>query len=330
MLNNSFFTSSEFLDNLKFPDDERKLITFINNQISLYITYCTLYHGGEGYKEFLAKQELDFTLDKNSFYHKAVGLLAKDFYKKNENRLGYFFNGEIKLEALFYELYRVVNKNGFHGCSILDDSILKNGLDSSKKDPLNQEYYDLSSKYGFDDGLTGDNLNRIYFSFNPKESTEYAYGSPSWIRFFISQGNAYEMKDYDLALETLKNHLEDYELNGQATDEVLEYFDRIWKTYSKSQPIILKIKNPNELLPYNEFEECCKVLDFTAKPEEIFEKFFHYLLGGSNLFYQKVNNFTNNKVDPEDIEEVYFLPHISMLKEKQKETQNQENGNTKR
>ena len=147
-MNNNSTISQYFLDNLIFPEDESQLINYINNQISIYLTYHCFYGMDFGYQDFLKKQKLnDFSQDTNSFYFDAITALAQDFIEKANINLNSLTQNSASIESVFYEIYCDYHKHCFHGCAFIDDSILKYGLDASKKHPLNSEYLELSSKY---------------------------------------------------------------------------------------------------------------------------------------------------------------------------------------
>lgn len=319
---NNKSSSQYFLDNLTLPNNENQLIEFVNNQIGIYLTYCGLYGTDYGYQDFLKKQNLNnFSQHTNSFYPKSIEALAKDFIEKTNINLNTLTENNTDFESVLYKIYCAYHKHCFHGCAFIDNSILENGLDVSKKHPLNQEYLELATKYNLFESVINFDYSKIYYSFTAQPSAKFAYSSPSWIGFLISDSRAYELKNYDEALAKLQTYINSCNLNAEDSKNIVEFFNKSWHTYKNSQPVILEINNPTPALSLDEFKSHYhKFIPPTQSIEQDVVKFFYYLYV-MNIFNVKNNNFKNDTIPKSDIVKIHYLPHINLLKEKMKKNQ---------
>lgn len=325
MNTNETHSSNYFLNNLVLPNDDSKLITSINNQISIYLTYCGFYGTDFGYEKFLQEQNLnDFSQHTSLFYPGAIKALARDFIKKTNISFETLTQNNTSFESVIYEIYLEYHKHCYHGCAFIDDSILTHGLDASKKHPLNYEYLELASKYNFSRAVIQADFPRIYYSFTPQSSAEYAYSSPSWIGFFINDSRAYTLKNYDDALAKLQSYIKSCDINAEDQKTIIEFFNKSWQTYKDSQPVVLEINNPAPPLSFDEFKALYfKLITPTFNVEQDIVNFFNYLYV-MNFFSRENNNFTDKKIPTSDIVKVYYLPHINLLKEKMKRSQKEQ------
>lgn len=166
--------------------------------------------------------------------------------------------------------------------------------------------------------------NKVSYSRTPSVSYDYANRSPEWFSQFVGDShefdkdnpehtkNAFKNRNYEGAKKNIMQKINEYQLDDQQREFVLEFFEKYWKKFAKSNtPTLIVIpdenKKHNEIMKNENFNDFVKNKQ-NVKVSDLIKDIEGYNAGG-------IDGQTTEKIDTSKAK--YFeLPSLELLKEK--------------
>ncbi len=226
-------------------------------------------------------------------------------------------------------VYDFINKSlaeeyMFHAFnSTMEESILKYGLRGDIRTNSSEDVIEVSNifkKYGefaIFNNYENYSMGMYYYSKDPIVSYNYGLKSPEWFNMFCGASHsyyeddrfdydAYAKRDYDAAYTNITTLMDRLSFKESDKKVVIDFFNKYWDMYSKCEPRLLIVRNPEDNPELNVLTE----REYRMKPIEFIDETYNVFV---NEYDTDIRGFSD--IDMNDALIISF-PTMDEIKEK--------------